>query len=187
MSGEDFRFGEFELDGGAFELRRAGRTVHLERIPFELLCLLLERNGQLVARGEIVERIWRKDVYLDAESAVSTAVRKIRQALNDNPEAPRFIVTVPAKGYRFVAAVHQAEPVPSDGTPRSSLTPTVTPSPAASRKLSREPPGFQRFRCDSPGRDRHRCFVASSSCTTSDRKRHNRPRGLRQLDRRSSF
>ena len=52
MSGEDFRFGEFELDGGAFELRRAGQTVHLERIPFELLCLLLERNGQLVTRGK---------------------------------------------------------------------------------------------------------------------------------------
>jgi len=103
MPGEHFRFGEFELDAGAFELRRDGRSVHLERIPFELLCLLAERRGQLVTRGEIVERIWGKDVYLDAESAVSTAVRKIRQALNDNPEAPRFIVTVPAKGYRFVA------------------------------------------------------------------------------------
>ena len=112
--------------------------MHLERIPFELLCLLVERNGQLVTRGEIVERIWGKDVYLDAESAVSTAVRKIRQALNDNPEAPRFIVTVPAKGYRFVATVHQAEPVPSDRTPQSSQTPTVTPSPAASREPSRD-------------------------------------------------
>jgi DNA-binding winged helix-turn-helix (wHTH) protein/tetratricopeptide (TPR) repeat protein len=110
--------------------------VHLERIPFELLCLLVERNGELVTRGEIVESIWGKDVYLDAESAVSTAVRKVRQALNDNPEAARFIATVPARGYRFVATVHQAEPVPSDPTPQSSQKPTATPAPAASR----EPP-----------------------------------------------
>ncbi|MGH9642294.1 MAG: winged helix-turn-helix domain-containing protein [Terriglobales bacterium] len=110
MSAERFRFGEFELDGSAFELRRARRTVHLERIPFELLWFLVERSGQMVPRGEIVERIWGKDVYLDAESAVSTAVRKVRRALHDDPEEPRFVLTVPGKGYRFVASVEKMEP-----------------------------------------------------------------------------
>ena len=111
MPGELLRFREFELDRGAFELRRAGRSVHLERIPFELLCLLVERGGQLVAREEIIESIWGKDVYLDTEHAINTAVRKIRQALRDDPEAPRFVLTVPGKGYRFVASVEKMAPV----------------------------------------------------------------------------
>jgi eukaryotic-like serine/threonine-protein kinase len=110
MSGEYLRFGEFELDRGAFELRRAGQSVHLERIPFELLCLLVQRGGQLVTREQILESIWGKDVYLDAEHAVNTAIRKIRRALRDDPEEPRFILTVPGKGYRFVASIVRKEP-----------------------------------------------------------------------------
>jgi len=110
MSGEYLRFGEFELDRGAFELRRAGHSVHLERIPFELLCLLVQRGGQLVTREQILESIWGKDVYLDAEHAVNTAIRKIRRALRDDPEEPRFILTVPGKGYRFVASIERKEP-----------------------------------------------------------------------------
>lgn len=110
MSGEYLRFGEFELDRSAFELRRAGRSVHLERIPFELLCLLVQRGGQLVTREEILESIWGKDVYLDAEHAVNTAIRKIRRALRDDPEEPRFILTVPGRGYRFVASIERTEP-----------------------------------------------------------------------------
>ncbi|MGA8767366.1 MAG: winged helix-turn-helix domain-containing protein [Candidatus Acidiferrales bacterium] len=100
-----WRFEDFELDQGAFELRRAGKSVRLERIPFEFLCLLVERSGQLVTRQEILERIWGKDVFLDADNAINTAVRKIRQALRDNPETPRFLHTVPGKGYRFEAAM----------------------------------------------------------------------------------
>jgi eukaryotic-like serine/threonine-protein kinase len=117
MLGELFRFREFELDRGAFELRRGGRSVHLERIPFELLCLLVDRGGQLVAREEIIESIWGKDVYLDTEHAINTAIRKIRQALHDNPESPRFVLTVPAKGYRFVASVEKAEPMAAAAGP----------------------------------------------------------------------
>ncbi|HTS11836.1 MAG TPA: winged helix-turn-helix domain-containing protein [Candidatus Limnocylindrales bacterium] len=137
MPGEHFRFGEFELDGGAYELRRAGRSIHLERIPFELLCLLVERRGQVVTRGEIVESIWGKDVYLDAESAVSTAIRKIRRALDDNPEAPRFVATVPAKGYRFVADVHRPEPIPQNETPKTGATAVASPAPAAPHEASK--------------------------------------------------
>ena len=108
MPADLYRFQEFELDRSAHELRRGTESVRLERIPFELLTLLVERRGQLVAREEIIERIWGKGVFHDTEHGINTAVRKIRQALHDDPGAPRFVVTVPAKGYRFVAPVETA-------------------------------------------------------------------------------
>jgi DNA-binding winged helix-turn-helix (wHTH) protein/tetratricopeptide (TPR) repeat protein len=101
------RFAEFELDRSAYQLRRKGRPVSLERIPLDLLFLLAERRGTLVTRQEILERIWGKEVFLDVDSAVNTAVRKIRRALRDDADAPRFIETVPAKGYRFLASVRE--------------------------------------------------------------------------------
>src|ERR1700719_1669389 len=102
-----FQFEDFELDGAAFELRRAGHVLHLERIPMELLLLLTERWGELVTRDEIFERIWGKEVFLDAPNAINTAVRKIRRMLDDPVGAPRFLMTVPTKGYRFIAPHHQ--------------------------------------------------------------------------------
>src|SRR5216683_6421803 len=80
---EIFRFGEFELDRSAYELRRGGTALHLQRIPFQLLSLLVERRGQLVTREEILERIWGKGVFVDSENSINTAVRKIRRTLND--------------------------------------------------------------------------------------------------------
>jgi len=109
MPADLFRFEEFELDLMAYELRRNGEGVRLERIPFELLTLLVERHGQMVEREEIIERIWGKDVFHDTEHGINTAVRKIRQALHDDPDAPRFVLTVPAKGYRFVASVEKVQ------------------------------------------------------------------------------
>jgi DNA-binding winged helix-turn-helix (wHTH) protein len=106
MSTEIRRFEDFELDESVHELRRNGRAVHLERIPFEFLCLLVERSGQMVTRGEILERVWGKGVFIDSESSINTAVRKIRRALNDDSDPPQFVVTIPAKGYRFMASVH---------------------------------------------------------------------------------
>src|SRR5215475_973661 len=103
----NFRFDDFELDRGAFELRRAGRAVPVERIPLELLFLLVEHRGELVTRQEILDRVWGKHVFVDADNAINTAVRKIRVALRDNPENPRFLHTVPAKGYRFDAQILQ--------------------------------------------------------------------------------
>src|ERR1700731_267588 len=101
--GEIFRFEDFELDRGTYELRCAGRPVRLQRLPLELLYLLVESRGQLVTREQIIERVWGKGVFVDSENSINTAVRKIRQALNDDADEPRFVVTVPAKGYRFVA------------------------------------------------------------------------------------
>jgi len=96
---------EYELDLGAYELRRAGRVLRLERIPMELLILLVERSGQLVSRDEIIERIWGRDVFLGTDNSINAAIRKIRQVLRDDPERPRFIQTVTAKGYRLIAPV----------------------------------------------------------------------------------
>jgi len=101
-------FGEFELDSASFELRRQGRTrklerVPLERIPMTLLILLLERQGSVVTRQEIVDRLWGKDVFVDTDHGINTAIRKVRQALKDDPDRPRFVQTVSGKGYRFVA------------------------------------------------------------------------------------
>ena len=99
------RFGDFVLDVAAYELRRGGRRVRLERQPMDLLILLVGRRGQLVSRSDIVDALWAKDVFVDVENGVNTAIRKLRQALRDAPDAPRFIETVPGKGYRFIAAV----------------------------------------------------------------------------------
>ncbi|MFZ1139113.1 MAG: winged helix-turn-helix domain-containing protein [Candidatus Sulfotelmatobacter sp.] len=99
------KFSDFELDERAYELRRAGSALKLERIPMDLLCLLVRSAGQLVSRDTIIERLWGKDVFLDTDNSINTAVRKIRQILGDDPRNPRFVQTVPGKGYRFAASV----------------------------------------------------------------------------------
>ena len=98
-----FRFGDFELDIAAYELRRVGRPVRLERRPMELLILLVERRNDLVSRVDIVKKLWGDDVFVDVDMGVNTAIRKVRQALGDSPDAPTYVTTVPGKGYRFTA------------------------------------------------------------------------------------
>ena len=100
-----FRFGEFELDISAYELRRGGQPVHLERQPMDLLILLVERHRQLVWRADIVKRLWDPGVFVDVEMGVNTAIRKLRQALRDSRESPIFVETISGKGYRFIAPV----------------------------------------------------------------------------------
>jgi TolB-like protein/DNA-binding winged helix-turn-helix (wHTH) protein/Tfp pilus assembly protein PilF len=118
------RFGsdcEFNLRVG--ELRRSGRLLKLERIPTELLLLLIERQGQLVTRDEIIERVWGKDVFLDTDNSINAAIRKIRQALKDDPAQPRFVQTITGRGYRFIA------PVTGDDAPVVPEEPASRPSP----------------------------------------------------------
>lgn len=99
------RFDDLELDVSRYELRRNGRALKLERIPMDVLVFLVDQHERLVTREEIIQRVWGKDVFVDTENAVNTAVRKIRHALGDDPAKPRFLETVPGKGYRFVAKV----------------------------------------------------------------------------------
>src|SRR5579859_436373 len=103
MTTSPIRFREFELDLARFELRREGRILKLEKIPMELLILLVEKEGELVTREEIVEKLWGPDVFLDVERAINTAMYKIRTTFNDDPDQPRFVQTVVGKGYRFIA------------------------------------------------------------------------------------
>jgi len=96
---------EIELDFRSYRLRRAGRVLKLERIPMEILLMLVEQRAQIVTRESIAERIWGKDVFLDTDNSINGAIRKIRLALRDDSEAPRFIQTVTGSGYRFIAPV----------------------------------------------------------------------------------
>jgi TolB-like protein/DNA-binding winged helix-turn-helix (wHTH) protein/Tfp pilus assembly protein PilF len=125
-----YHFGEFELDRERFELRRNGRALKLERIPLELLLLLAERQGAVVTRQEIIDRLWGKDVFVDTEHGINTAIRKIRQTLKDDPEQPRFIQTVTGKGYRFVAERNATNAAPVLATPATEVLAQVQP-PAA--------------------------------------------------------
>src|SRR5487761_1443292 len=104
-----FEFGDFKLDCDRFELTRAGRSLKLERKPMELLILLATRNGQLVTRAEIAQRLWGTEVFVDTEHGINTAIRKIRHALGDDSENPRFVQTVTGKGYRFSAPLVSPE------------------------------------------------------------------------------
>ena len=97
--------GEIELDLGRYELRRSGRRVKLERKPMELLMFLVARREQMVSREDIVKKLWRSDLFIDTERNVNNIVRKIRTALGDDSEKPRFLETVVGKGYRFIGPV----------------------------------------------------------------------------------
>ena len=132
-SREILRFGDFELDVGAYELRRLGRPVKLGRQPMDLLILLVDSRRQLVSRSEIVDRLWGKDVFVDVETGVNTAISKVRQALRDSPDAPTFVETVPGKGYRFIATVETVSAA------RTSGSRVALPEPAP--LTTREPTG----------------------------------------------
>src|ERR1700723_913238 len=97
--------GEVEVDLGRYELRRSGRRIKIEKKPMELLIFLLERREQMVCREDIVKKLWRSDLFIDTEKNVNNIVRKLRTALGDNAERPRFLETVVGKGYRFVGPV----------------------------------------------------------------------------------
>jgi len=97
------RFDDFELDYGRFTLSRSGRQVKLEGLPLQLLMFMVEKRGQLVTREQIASELWSKDVFVDVEQGINTAIRKIRRALADDVDEPQYLKTVVGHGYRFVA------------------------------------------------------------------------------------
>lgn len=115
---QTFRFGEFEVDSDAGELRRNGRRLKLQPQPFKLLLLLVRRSGVLVTREEIRQELWADGTYVDFDQSVNFCVKQIRDALRDDAERPLFIQTVPKRGYRFIAPVdsRQGKGKSSDGT-----------------------------------------------------------------------
>jgi TolB-like protein/Tfp pilus assembly protein PilF len=116
-----FRFREFELDVGAYQLRRGGQPVRLERRPMDLLILLVEHPGELISREAIVRRLWGERAFVDVDMGINTAVRKLRSALEDSSATPQFIETVPARGYRFLPAVEPLAPARAESPARITL------------------------------------------------------------------
>ena len=134
MTGGQIKFDEFSLDRDRYELLRAGRPIKLEKLPMELLILLVEKNGHLVTRQEIIERLWGAGVFLDTEHGVNTAVRKVRHALRDDTEHPRYIQTVTGKGYRFVAEKLNGGPSSSLGSDQHQVAPQPKTAPGNRRR-----------------------------------------------------
>jgi len=99
------RFGPFEWDREAVELRRAGVCVRIQKRQLQLLAVLLERPGHAVTRQELQNRLWPSDTFVDFEDGLNTAIKKLREALGDEKEHPQFIETVPRHGYRFIAHI----------------------------------------------------------------------------------
>ena len=105
MSEKKVRFAEFELDFGRFQLFRGGCTVPLEGLPLQLLMFLIENHRRLVTREQIADALWGKDVFVDVEQGINTAIRKVRMALEDDSAQPQYLQTVVGRGYRFVAEI----------------------------------------------------------------------------------
>ena len=118
------RFGVFEVDLRSGELRRNGLKIKLQEQPFQILAMLLEHPGELVTREEIQKRLWSEDTFVDFEHSLATAIKKLREALGDSADNPRFVETLPRRGYRFIA--------PADVGAGLKPAPTVAPvSPPA--------------------------------------------------------
>ncbi len=101
------RFGVFEVDLRAGELRRSGVKIKLQEQPFQILSLLLGRPGEVVTREEIQKKLWPADTFVDFEHSLNAAVKRLREALGDSADTPRFVETIPRRGYRFIYPVER--------------------------------------------------------------------------------
>ena len=119
---QSIRLGDsYELDLRLRRLRRGSHVLKLERIPLEILVLLIEHKDEIVTRDEIVSRVWGKAVFLDTDNSIRGAIRKLRQALKDDAECPRFIQTVTGQGYRFIALVITPNQASAGSKPEASV------------------------------------------------------------------
>jgi Tol biopolymer transport system component/DNA-binding winged helix-turn-helix (wHTH) protein len=126
------RFGVFEADLASGELRKHGRKVKLQRQPFQVLALLIQQPGTLITREELQRAVWPDEAYGDFDQGVNTAIRKLRQALGDSADNPRFIETLPRKGYRFIAPITRAE---TEAVSRSTTAGTALKRKASGRLI----------------------------------------------------
>jgi DNA-binding winged helix-turn-helix (wHTH) protein len=104
------RFGVFEVDLAAGELRKNGARLRLQEQPFQVLAVLLENAGRVVTREDLRQKIWPADTFVDFDHSLNTAVNKIREVLGDSASSPRFVETLARRGYRFIAPVNGVEP-----------------------------------------------------------------------------
>jgi len=122
MPEKKVRFGQFELDFGRFQLSRSGELVRLEGLPLQLLMYLIDHHRELVTREQIADDLWGKDVFVDFEQGINTAIRKVRMALEDDSAQPQYLQTVVGHGYRFIAEISG-----TDGTSTNSDIGKVSP------------------------------------------------------------
>src|ERR1700704_4988815 len=106
------RFGIFEVDLSAAELRKHGLRLKLSEQPFQILTMLLERPGEVITRDELRNRLWQTDTFVDFDHGLNNAVMRLREVLGDSSDNPRFVETIPRRGYRFVAHVDEFFPTP---------------------------------------------------------------------------
>jgi cholera toxin transcriptional activator len=118
------RFGVFEVDLSAGELRKSGIKLRLQGQPFQILALLLERAGEVVSREEIQQKLWPADTFVDFDHSLNTAINKVREVLGDSASSPRYVETLARRGYRFIAPVQQDVPKPPPSI-------AMAPAPAA--------------------------------------------------------
>jgi cholera toxin transcriptional activator len=138
MPGERvFRFGVFEANEAAGELRKHGVRIKLHSQPFQVLTMLLEKPSEVVTRDQMRQRLWGQDTFVDFDHGLNTAVNKIRDALDDSASVPKYVETVPGKGYRFIVPVTLRADTPVIVV--SNKTPLIEPDefPAASPRLVR--------------------------------------------------
>src|SRR5271154_4624017 len=127
-----FRVGEFEVDLRCGELRHNGDKIKLQQRPFQILAALLERPGEVVTREEIQQKLWPTDTFVDFEHSINTAVNKLREALGDDVQNPRFIETLPRYGYRLIAPVDIREVNGTEGNgacPDARIEVEILPAP----------------------------------------------------------
>ena len=123
------RFGVFEADLRAGELRRKGVRVRLQDLPFRMLTLLLARPGEVITRDEFRQALWPADVFVDFEQGISSAVMRLRDALSDSADNPIFIETIERRGYRWIGPILSQTLVVQDQAPRASGGPSASTSP----------------------------------------------------------
>jgi eukaryotic-like serine/threonine-protein kinase len=134
-NGPCYRFGPFELNTGEELLSRNGTRVKVQDLPYRLLMMLVERPGEIVTREEVRQRLWPENTFVEFDNSLGVAIRKVRDSLNDDADAPRYVETVPRRGYRFVAPVT----VLPSGIPTAAPMVTVS-SPAAVAEIKVQTP-----------------------------------------------
>jgi DNA-binding winged helix-turn-helix (wHTH) protein len=134
-----YHFGPFDLYPAEGSLSRNGTRVKLQDLPYRLLLMLVERPGEIVTREEVRQRLWPKNTFVEFDNSLGVAIRKVRDCLGDDAEAPRYIETIPRRGYRFRAPVTVQGPAREDAAEKLIEKETGGALPAAATPIDRVP------------------------------------------------